>query len=85
MDFLFLDEQADGKTLQGAHVSGDTAGEFVWKPGVLTQAVREGRWFVLEDVDQAPAEVIMPTNFGALPSMEPHGLPRPVVGTFPLH
>ena len=33
VDFLFLDEQADGKTLQGTHVSGDTAGEFVWKPG----------------------------------------------------
>ena len=32
-------------------------GEFVWKPGVLTNALRDGRWLVLEDVDQAPAEV----------------------------
>eukprot|EP00435_Cladocopium_sp_Y103_P013947 s923_g3.t1 len=56
--FLFCDEQTDIKMLLGAYVCGETVGEFVWRPGVVTQALQLGRWLVLEDVDRVPAEVL---------------------------
>lgn len=37
---------------------GDEPGEFVWQSGVVTQAVAEGRWLLLEDIDRAPLEVM---------------------------
>ena len=36
----------------------ETVGEFRWQPGVVTQAVTQGRWLLLEDVDRAPMEVM---------------------------
>ena len=36
----------------------DIPGEFRWQPGALTQAVQQGRWALLEDVDHAPFEVL---------------------------
>ena len=33
------------------------SGEFAWQPGVVTQAVADGRWLLIEDVDRAPLEV----------------------------
>ena len=33
-------------------------GEFVWRAGILTRAVTEGRWLLLEDIDCAPMDVI---------------------------
>jgi len=56
--FLFCDEQTDIKMLLGAYVCGETVGEFVWRPGVVTEALQRGRWLVLEDVDRVPAEVL---------------------------
>ena len=41
--FLFCDEQTDIKTLLGAYVCGDTVGEFVWRPGVVTEALQHGK------------------------------------------
>eukprot|EP00392_Amoebophrya_sp_AT5.2_P004892 g4901.t1 len=55
---LFFDEQTDSKSLFGYYTSGKTAGEFVWKAGVLTTALLEGRWLVLEDVDTCPEDVL---------------------------
>ena len=55
---LHLDAQTDSKSLLGSYVIGSTPGEFNWKPGALTQAVKQGRWVVIEDVDQAPFEVL---------------------------
>ncbi|CAK9060145.1 unnamed protein product [Durusdinium trenchii] len=55
--FLFCDE-TDIKMLLGAYVCGETVGEFVWRPGVVTEALQQGRWLVLEDVDRVPAEVL---------------------------
>ena len=48
----------DSRSLLGAYVCGRAAGEFVWQPGVVTQAVVQGRWLLLEDVDRAPLEVM---------------------------
>ena len=55
---LHLNEQTDAKMLIGMYTSAKTPGSFSWQPGVLTTAVMEGRWVVIEDVDRAPTEVI---------------------------
>ncbi|KAK5174738.1 AAA ATPase midasin [Saxophila tyrrhenica] len=55
---LHLNEQSDAKLLIGIYTTGDTPGSFVWRPGVLTQAVQEGRWVLIEDLDRAPNEII---------------------------
>jgi midasin len=55
---LHLNEQSDAKLLVGVYTTGTTAGSFSWKPGVLTTAVQEGRWVLIEDLDRAPTEVI---------------------------
>ena len=55
---LHLDAQTDSKSLFGSYVVGATPGEFAWQPGALTQAVKQGRWVIIEDVDQAPFEVL---------------------------
>ncbi|KAK5240214.1 AAA ATPase midasin, partial [Cryomyces antarcticus] len=44
--------------LVGMYTTGATPGSFSWQPGVLTTAVREGRWVFIEDLDRAPNEVI---------------------------
>ena len=55
---LYFNEQTDPKLLIGMYTSGEVAGSFSWRPGVLTTAVREGRWVIIEDLDRAPIEVI---------------------------
>ncbi|KAI9815509.1 MAG: hypothetical protein M1827_002643 [Pycnora praestabilis] len=55
---LYLNEQTDAKLLLGMYTTTSTPGSFTWKPGVLTTAVREGRWVLIEDLDRAPTEVI---------------------------
>lgn len=55
---LHLNEQSDAKLLIGLYTTGSMPGTFVWKPGVLTTAVQEGRWVLIEDLDRAPNEII---------------------------
>ncbi|KAK4503097.1 hypothetical protein PRZ48_006524 [Zasmidium cellare] len=55
---LHLNEQSDAKLLLGVYTTGDTPGSFLWKPGVLTTAIQEGRWVLIEDLDRAPNEVL---------------------------
>lgn len=55
---LHLNEQSDAKLLLGIYTTGDTPGSFVWRAGVLTTAVQEGRWVLIEDLDRAPNEVL---------------------------
>lgn len=55
---LHLNEQSDAKLLVGVYTTGDSPGSFVWRPGVLTTAVQEGRWVCIEDLDRAPQEII---------------------------
>ncbi|KAI9498450.1 P-loop containing nucleoside triphosphate hydrolase protein [Zychaea mexicana] len=55
---IHLGDQTDPKVLLGTYVSTSTPGSFKWQPGVLTTAVQEGRWVLIEDIDLAPAEVI---------------------------
>ena len=55
---LHLNEQTDAKLLIGLYTAGETLGSFKWQPGVLTTAVLEGRWVLIEDLDRVPDEVI---------------------------
>jgi midasin len=55
---LHLNEQSDAKLLVGMYTTGAKPGTFAWRPGVLTTAVKEGRWIFIEDLDRAPNEVI---------------------------
>lgn len=55
---IHLGEQTDAKLLIGTYTSGEKPGTFVWRSGVLTTAVKEGRCVLIEDVDKAPTEVL---------------------------
>ncbi|KAG0168625.1 AAA ATPase midasin [Apophysomyces sp. BC1034] len=55
---IHLGDQTDPKVLLGTYVSTSVPGSFRWQAGVLTTAVQEGRWVLIEDIDLAPAEVI---------------------------
>lgn len=55
---LHLNEQTEIKLLLGLYTSDKAPGSFSWHAGILTQAVLDGRWVVIEDIDRAPAEVI---------------------------
>eukprot|EP01116_Phalansterium_solitarium_P008707 TRINITY_DN2266_c0_g2_i3.p1 TRINITY_DN2266_c0_g2~~TRINITY_DN2266_c0_g2_i3.p1 ORF type:complete len:1859 (-),score=760.71 TRINITY_DN2266_c0_g2_i3:142-5718(-) len=55
---VHLGDQADANVLLGTYVCSDVPGEFKWQPGALTQAVMQGRWIVIEDIDLAPLDVI---------------------------
>jgi len=55
---LHLNGQTDAKLLVGMYTSAKTPGSFSWSPGVLTTAVIEGRWLVIEDLDRAPTEIL---------------------------
>lgn len=52
-----LGDQTDGKVLLGQYRCTDIPGEFLWQPGVLTQAVMNGYWILLEDIDSATQDV----------------------------
>ncbi|EMS12723.1 midasin, putative [Entamoeba histolytica HM-3:IMSS] len=51
-------DDVDAKALIGSYITSDSFSEFKWKDGSLTTAVKEGYWFLLEDVDTAPPDVI---------------------------
>ncbi|RYO81486.1 hypothetical protein DL766_007274 [Monosporascus sp. MC13-8B] len=55
---LHLNEQTDAKMLIGLYSTDSKPGSFSWRSGVLTTAVREGRWVLIEDLDRAPNEVM---------------------------
>ncbi|CAH6722528.1 midasin [[Candida] jaroonii] len=55
---IHLGEQTDAKLLLGTYSSGDKPGTFKWRSGVLTTAVKEGKWVLVEDIDKAPTEVL---------------------------
>lgn len=55
---IHLNQQTDSKSLLGTYTSGAKPGTFEWKNGVLTTAVKEGKWVLVEDIDKAPNEVL---------------------------
>ncbi|GMH33343.1 hypothetical protein BSKO_01177 [Bryopsis sp. KO-2023] len=55
---VHIDDQTDAKSLLGAYVCTAVPGEFVWQPGPLTQAVSQGKWLAIEDINLAPPQVL---------------------------
>jgi midasin len=55
---IHLGDQTDAKVLLGNYVCTDIPGEFQWQPGALTQAVTQGLWVLIEDIDLAPLDVV---------------------------
>lgn len=55
---LHLNEQTDVKLLIGTYTNAKTPGSFSWCPGLLTKAVMEGRWVIVEDLNRAPMEIM---------------------------
>ncbi|XP_017784384.1 PREDICTED: midasin [Nicrophorus vespilloides] len=57
-----LGDQTDSKMLLGTYKCTDVPGEFIWQPGVLTQAVIDGSWLLLEDIDSASVDIASVLN-----------------------
>nr|KAJ3422092.1 hypothetical protein HK105_001196 [Polyrhizophydium stewartii] len=55
---IHLGDQTDSKLLLGTYMTTSTPGSFKWQPGVLTTAVSEGKWILIEDIDLAPVDVV---------------------------
>lgn len=55
---IHLGDQSDAKILMGTYSTGEQPGSFEWCPGILTKAVQEGRWVLIEDIDKAPTEIL---------------------------
>lgn len=55
---MYIDDQMDSKSLLGTYICTDVPGEFKWQPGALTQAVQEGKWVLIEDINKVPFDVI---------------------------
>ena len=54
---ITLTDQTDAKLLLGTYVA-DTPGSFTWRAGILTTAVKEGKWIVIEDIERAGNDVL---------------------------
>lgn len=54
---IHVDEETDTKTLVGSYTTTDIPGQFEWRPGALTWAVRTGKWVLMEDIDSVPEEI----------------------------
>ncbi|KAB7497678.1 Midasin, partial [Armadillidium nasatum] len=76
-----LSDQTDSKTLIGTYRCTANPGEFIWQAGSVTQAVTEGYWLLLEDIDFAPLDVISML----IPLLDSRCLPVPGHGNIKAH
>ena len=53
-----MNDQVDGKSLLGSYSCNEVPGQFAWTNGVITKAVLKGDWLLIEDIDQAPPDVL---------------------------
>ncbi|KAI8323453.1 midasin [Martensiomyces pterosporus] len=67
---IHLSNNMDAKVLLGNYVTTQKAGDFEWRAGLLTTAVAEGKWVLIEDIDLAPSDVIQTL----VPLLESHTL-----------
>jgi midasin len=54
---ITLTDQTDAKLLLGTYVT-TAPGSFTWRAGILTTAVQEGKWIVIEDIDRAGNDIL---------------------------
>ncbi|CAG0920042.1 unnamed protein product [Notodromas monacha] len=52
-----ISEQTDTRVLLGSYRCADIPGQFVWHPGILTQAALNGAWLLMEDLDCGPPDL----------------------------
>lgn len=55
---IHLGPQTDTKLLLGTYVTSSVAGQFSWQEGILTTAVKQGRWLLIDDIDKASADAL---------------------------
>jgi midasin len=55
---IHLGDQTDSKILLGTYVSTPVPGTFRYQQGILTTAVVNGDWILIEDIDLAPDELV---------------------------
>ena len=55
---IAMNDQVDGKSLLGSYSCHEVPGQFTWTNGIITKAVINGDWLLIEDVDQAPPDVL---------------------------
>lgn len=55
---VYMDSSIDSKNLVGTYICGEVPGEFIWKSGILTQAVERGSWIVFENLDRMNDDVL---------------------------
>lgn len=55
---LNLNEQVDAKALVGMYAYSAFDAAITWRPGILTKAVKDGDWILLENIDRASIELI---------------------------
>ncbi|KAJ2722068.1 AAA ATPase midasin [Coemansia sp. Benny D115] len=67
---IHLSSSMDAKVLLGNYVTTQRAGDFEWQAGLLTTAVAEGQWVLVEDIDLAPPDVVQTL----VPLLESHTL-----------
>ncbi|KAL7067013.1 hypothetical protein ACR3K2_25750 [Cryptosporidium serpentis] len=59
---LYLDSSIDSKILMGAWISGEKPGDFVWKYGILAECIMNGSWLLIENIGNAPSDVMAKIN-----------------------
>ncbi|OII75562.1 MDN1 midasin [Cryptosporidium ubiquitum] len=59
---LYLDNSVDSKSLLGNWVVGDKPGEFKWEYGILSLCLINGDWLLIENIQDAPKDVIIKLN-----------------------
>ncbi|OII77422.1 hypothetical protein cand_009130 [Cryptosporidium andersoni] len=59
---LYLDSSIDSKTLMGAWICGEKPGDFVWKYGILAECMINGSWLLIENIGNAPSDVMAKIN-----------------------
>ena len=55
---LQVSDSTDARLLVGLYRCTEIPGQFVWEPGLLTRAVLNGQWLLIEDIDRASQDVI---------------------------
>ena len=55
---LQISDSTDARLLVGLYRCTEVPGQFVWEPGLLTRAVINGQWLLIEDIDRASQDVI---------------------------
>jgi midasin len=55
---IHIGDQTDSKSLLGGYVCDVEPGKFRWQSGILTTAVQDGYWLLVEDIDKASSETL---------------------------